>query len=137
MTATANVTEVSVTYLRGLSTSLSDILSQVNAQLDGTGPASPSALLAPVNASLTVGAGGPVGDSQVFNAGAALNTALATMGGSVHDQLNWLSGVLSSMIGEVSAAITAVGKTEYLNDEQADALISEFQSTIGTHVTPS
>jgi hypothetical protein len=137
MTSTANVTELSVTYLRGLSASLSDILSQVNAQLDGTGPASPSALLAPVNADLTVKAGGPAGDGQEFDAGAALNTALAALGGSAHDQLSWLSGVLSAMIGEVATAIAAVGKTEHLNDEQADALISEFQNTIGKHFTPS
>ena len=137
MTASNNVTEVSVTYLRGLSTSLSDLKNQVNDELNGTGPAAPSAVLEPVSAELKVSAGGPVGNGQEFDAGAALNAALGALGGSVHDQLNWLSGVLAAMIGEVSAAIAAVGRTEYLNDEQADALISEFQSTIGKHYTPS
>lgn len=132
---TSDVTEVSVDYLRRLNAALTDILQQVNARLSGgTAPDSQTVLVSPVDTSLQVSAGSPGDDSGLtFDAAAALNQALSTMGGSVHDQLEWLSGVLSAMIGEVNAAIAAVGNANHLNDEQVDALITEFENTIGVH----
>jgi len=134
------VTEVSVAYLQQLNTSLTDILHQVTGRLTGAGPAtstSPATLIEPVDADLAVKAGRPGAGGLDFDAAAALNSALSDMGGSVHDQLDWLRGVLSSMIGEVNDAITAVGNVNHLNDEQADALISEFERTIGVHHMPA
>lgn len=130
---TSDVTEVSVDYLRRLNVALTDILQQVNARLSGgTAPDSQTVLVSPVDSGLQVSAGSPGDDCGLnFDAAAALNAALSTMGGSVHDQLEWLSGVLSAMIGEVNAAIAAVGNANHLNDEQVDALIAEFENTIG------
>lgn len=127
-TTTSDVTEVSVDYLRKLNASLTDILHQVNARL------SAGTTSEPVDVNLQVSAGSPGdGSGLTFDAAAALNQALSTMGGSVHDQLQWLSGVLTAMIGEVNAAITAVGTANHLNDEQVDALITKFENTIGVH----
>jgi len=134
------VTEVSVAYLRQLNASLADILHQVDGRLADVGTAtwtSPAALIEPVDAGLHVKAGGPGAGGPDFDAAAALNAALSDMGGSVHDQLEWLHGVLTAMIGQVNDAIAAVGAVNYLNDEQADALISEFEHTIGVHHMPA
>lgn len=130
----ADLTEVSVAYLQQLAAAFQDMLGQVNSQLSGGTQGGPVVLTDPVDSTLQVSAGSPGdGTSLTFDAAAALNDALAAMGGSVHDQLEWLSGVLSTMIGEVNNAIAAVGNTNHLNDEQADALIREFESTIGVH----
>lgn len=135
MSSGSGVTEVSVAYLRGLSASLGDILKEVNHQLNGQGSAtSTTSLTDLVDSDLQVLAGSPCGGSGLnFDAAASLNTALSTMGGSVHDQLQWLSTVLSAMIAEVNTAIKAVGKAETLNNEEVDALIAEFEQTIGVH----
>lgn len=130
-----DVTEVSVAYLRQLSAALNDVLQQVNARLNGaTTPNGRTVLTEPVDSSLQISAGGPGdGSGLTFDAAAALDDALSTMGGTVHDQLGWLSRVLSAMISEISDAIAAVGKADYLSSEQVDALIREFENTIGVH----
>ena len=134
------VTDVSVAYLRQLNASFADILQQVNDQLNGKTTATataPAALIEPVNADLQVKAGSPGAGGPDFDAAAALNAAMSDMGGSVHDQLDWLRRVLSTMIGEVNDAIAAVGTVNHLNDEQADALVSDFEHTIGVHHMPA
>jgi hypothetical protein len=130
MTASGSPTQVSVGSLEELRGSLQDILDQVNAQLSGQSPEGDGpVVIDPVNSDLVVQAGGTVD----FNAAADLNTALSLMGGSVQDQLTWLSKTLTAMIGEITTSIGSLTSTETLNTSQVNALISEFENTIGIH----
>jgi hypothetical protein len=134
------ITSVSLTYLNNLETSLQDVLTLVNKQIQGEGATSdPTTTLwiDPVDYSLTVNAGGVgQGRNVTFDAGAALNQALSTMGGSVHDQLIWLRKVLTEMITEVSVTIKNFGTSQDANNEAVGQLVTEFQSTIDTVAKP-
>ena len=135
MAAGSGVTQIDTTYLDGLKTTLQDLQTEVEQQLRGlgTGGATPNTLsfIEPVDSSLKLAAG-----SASFDAGAALNKALSTMGGSVHDQLTWLDKVLGDMINEITTTVASFKGTESLNNEGVDKLISDFQTTIGDINTP-
>ncbi|HEY2579883.1 MAG TPA: hypothetical protein VGI74_26520 [Streptosporangiaceae bacterium] len=135
MSSGAPVTQIDTTYLDGLKSTLQELQTEVEQQLHGlgTGGATPNTLsfIEPVDSSLKLAAG-----SASFDAGAALNKALAAMGGSVHDQLTWLDKVLGDMINEITNTVASFKGTESLNNEGVDKLISDFQSTISDINTP-
>jgi hypothetical protein len=123
-------TQVSVGSLEQLRSSLQDILNQVNAQLSGQAPEGQGpVVLSRVDGDMVVKAGCQV----EFNAAVSLNAALSAMGGSVQDQLIWLSGVLTAMIGEINTSIGSLTSTETLNVAQVNTLIGEFANTLGLH----
>src|SRR5260370_141261 len=101
MPSSGNITHIDANYLNNLKNQLTTILDEVDNQLKGSAGPSPSVALwiPPVDSSLTVIAG-----ADTFNATKALTTAMAGMGGSVHDQLVWLQKVLRQMI-EVPAQV--------------------------------
>jgi hypothetical protein len=128
-----NVTHFSVAYLNKLKARLAEMQAQVTDQMSGQGgSADPTTSLwiDPVDSALSVRAGG-AGASATFDAASALNTALTSMGGSVHDQLAWLRKVLGDMIDEITVTVNSFGTTESVNNEIMDKLISEFKTTIG------
>ncbi len=134
MTTPTNTTQIDTTYLQGLQNQLQTILTDVKDQLRGVG-ASPNpsvhGWLETVDQTLNVQGGG-----SSFNAGAALNTALKNMGGSVHDQLTWLEKVLNDMINEITTTIQSFSGTESLNNDAVSQLISDFQNTINDMNNP-
>jgi hypothetical protein len=133
-----NVTQVDLTYLKTLKSTLGSMQTQVEDRIKGQGNSDdPGTTLwiGPVDSSLTVRAGGVgagSGSGSTFDVAAALTSALSSMGGSVHDQLAWLDKVLGDMISEITATENAIGTTEGANHESVDNLISEFRMTIGT-----
>jgi hypothetical protein len=135
MASSGSVTEIDQTYLTNLQTTLQDILTGVEGQLRGLGTAGANSTstiyIGPVDSSLTVKAG-----PTSFDAGAALDAALKTMGGSVHDQLEWLEKVLTDMISEINTTVSSFGASEQLNEESVDQLMSDFQTTISDMNTP-
>jgi hypothetical protein len=132
-TSSENVTHFSVAYLNKLKARLAEMQGQVTDQMRGQGASTDpttSLWIDPVDSALTVRAGG-AGANATFDAAAALNTALTSMGGSVHDQLAWLRKVLGDMIDEITVTVNSFGTTESVNNEIMDKLISEFKTTIG------
>lgn len=131
----AGVTQINKSYLLNLQTQLQDILDQVEAQLRGLGTTGTSTgttnFIQAVNSSLSVVAG-PAG----FQAGADLNNALKSMGGSVNDQLTWLQKVLTDMISEITTTVNSFTSTEQLNEESVDQLMTDFQQTIASMSSP-
>jgi hypothetical protein len=120
--------QIDTTYLNNLQSQLQTLLTAVEGQLRGIGTTSSpqtSGFLNTVDQTLTVQAG-----ATTFNAGAALNTALKNMGGSVHDQLTWLQRVLTDMISEITTTVQSFSGTESLNNDTVEQLITDFQSTI-------
>jgi hypothetical protein len=132
MTTSTKTTQIDATYLTNLQTQLQGILTDVQNQLKGIGASSdPTIWLGPVDQTLSVQAG-----ATTFNAGAALNTALKAMGGSVHDELTWLQKVLTDMINEITTTIQSFSGTESLNKDTVDQLISDFQNTVSDMNNP-
>jgi hypothetical protein len=134
MAANTSVTQIDTTYLQGLQGQLQSILTEVEDQLRGIGASSDpnvTGWLGPVDQNLTVQAG-----PTTFNAGAALNSALKAMGGSVNEQLTWLKKVLTDMINEITTTIQSFSGTESLNNDTVAQLISDFQSTINDMNSP-
>lgn len=132
-TGSENVTHFSVAYLNKLKARLAEMQAQVTNQMNGRGGSADPATslwIDPVDSALTVRAGG-AGAGATFDAASALNTALTSMGGSVHDQLAWLRKVLGDMIDEITVTVNSFGTTESANNEIMDKLISEFRTTIG------
>jgi hypothetical protein len=132
--AASGVTQIDAKYLNTLKAQLSDLESQVKAQIRGIGPSSSSETtnyINPVN-ELTLLAGPPG-----FDAGAAITNALKTVGGSVYDQLQWLDKVLNDMIEEITTTVNSFHGAESLNDDAVNTLINEFQGTIGDMGSPA
>jgi hypothetical protein len=130
------ITSINIPYLTKLRTTLSQVLDEVNFQLQGFGSVNSSwttGFIEPVNGNLQVQAG-LISSSAVngFDAAGDLNTALQNMGGSVNDQLTWLKGVLQKMISEVGNTITSISTNEELNSESVSQLESDFQQTISS-----
>jgi hypothetical protein len=129
-----NVTQIDLSYLHKLKTRLSAMQTQVEDQIRGQGASFDPATtpwIGPVDATLTVRAGGAgTGAGSTFDIATALTSALAAMGGSIHDQLAWLDTTLGGMIAEITATVNSFGTTESTNNEAMDKLISEFQTTI-------
>jgi hypothetical protein len=136
MASDTGVTQIDSTYLTNLQNQLRDLHTQVEQQLTGMGTAgvtsTTTSFIEPITSTLHVAAG-----TASFDAGAALNSALSAMGGSVHDQLTWLGTVLNDMIGEITTTVSSFNGTESLNNETVDQLISDFQNTIGAINTPA
>jgi hypothetical protein len=128
--ATGAATQIDATYLNGLKGQLQTLLTDVQNQLKGIGN-SPDGWVSPVDQNLKVLPG-----ATSFNAGAALNTALQAMGGSIHDQLTWLQKTLTDMINEITTTVNSFSNTESLNTETVDQLISDFQGTINDFNNP-
>jgi hypothetical protein len=129
-----NVTQVDLSYLQKLKTTLSAMQTQVEDQIRGQGASSDpttTLFIGPVDSTLTVHAGGVgAGAGSTFDIATALASTLSAMGGSVHDQLAWLDTTLGDMITEITATVNSFGTTESANNEVMDKLISEFQTTI-------
>jgi hypothetical protein len=120
--------QIDSAYLNNLQSQLETLLTAVESQLRGLGTTSSaqtSGFLDTVDETLTVQAG-----ATTFNAGAALNSALKNMGGSVHDQLTWLQRVLNDMINEITTTVQSFSGTESLNNDAVSQLITDFQNTI-------
>jgi hypothetical protein len=136
MAATSPVTQINADYLHKLQSSLSDLLDGVNQQLNGLGTKGATAAtlpdIYPVTSTLNVAAG-----ASSFEAGAALNTALKSMGTSVNEQLTWLKKVLTDMIADITTTVNSFSGTESLNDETVAQLNSDFQKTISDISTPA
>lgn len=134
--ASGGVTQIDASYLDTLKNQLTDLQHQVEQQLNGLGTAGATpetvSFIEPITSSIKVAAG-----ASSFDAGAALNTALGTMGGSVHDQLTWLDKVLGDMISEITTTVASFHGTESLNNESVDQLITDFQNTISDINTPA
>jgi len=132
----SGVTQIDATYLNTLKGKLTGLQHEVEQQLTGLGTAGATSetvsFIEPITSSIKVAAG-----ATSFDAGAALNTALGTMGGSVHDQLTWLNQVLGDMITEITTTVSALHGTESLNNESVDQLITDFQHTISDMNTPA
>lgn len=125
-----DVTDINAAFLNKMKSQLNDILTEVQAQLKGIGQAyraNATFNINPVDSTLgvTIQAGG-----VSFDAAAELKTALNKMGGSVHEQLEWLRKVLSDMILEITDTVTKFTNNETLNKELVEKLITEFQLTI-------
>jgi hypothetical protein len=128
MTSPTNVMQIDTAYLNNLQSQLQTLLTAVKNQLRGIGTTfipTTSGFLGPVDQNLTVQAG-----ATTFNAGAALNSALKNMGGSVNDQLTWLERVLNDMINEITTTVQSFSGTESLNNDAVSQLITDFQNTI-------
>jgi hypothetical protein len=130
------VTSINVGYLTNLRTTLNELLDDVNLQIKGIGSFPDSDTtgdIAPVDGNLQVQAG-LISSSAVngFDAAGLLNSALASMGGSVATQLTWLQKVFEEMISEVGNTITAIGTNGELNDASISALDSDFQQTMNS-----
>jgi hypothetical protein len=128
MATSTNVMQIDADYLNNLQAQLQTMLTAVEDQLRGLGTTSSvqtTGFLDPVDQNLTVQAG-----ATTFNAGAALNSALKAMGGSVHDQLTWLQRVLNDMINEITTTVQSFSGTESLNNDTVEQLITDFQNTI-------
>src|SRR5258708_17052848 len=99
--AKGGVTQINADYLNKLKASLQEILTEVEQQLTGMGTtgvtSSTTNYISPVDNTLTAMAG-----STNFNAAAAFNNALKSMGGSVHNQLEWLKKVLTHITTEIT-----------------------------------
>jgi hypothetical protein len=128
--ATGGVTQIDTTYLNGLKGQLQTALTDVQTQLKGIG-SSPAGWVNPIDQNFSV-LPGPTS----FNAGAALNTALKTMGGSIHDQLTWLQKVLTDMINEITTTVNSFSNSESLNTESVNQLITDFQGAINDMNSP-
>jgi hypothetical protein len=127
-TGSGSVTQIDADYLNKLKGQLDSILEGVDGQLIGIGASSSSITttwIPAVDSTLVVLAGSPS-----FNAGAELNKALGTMGGSVQQQLQWLKNVLTQMISEITTTVNSFTSTESLNNETVDQLMTDFQNTI-------
>jgi hypothetical protein len=139
MPSNGNATQINAQYLNNLKQQLATILTDVENQLKGQASPYPSITLwvPTVDSNLTVKAGGDKsGSSSTFDAGAAIEKALSTMGGSVHSQLTWLQKILNDMINEITTTVNSFGNAESLNNESVDKLIQDFQSTIGDFGSP-
>jgi hypothetical protein len=142
MMADSGVVQIDASYLTNtLKPALQGILDEVNDQLAGLGPSTDPQItewLYPVDQNLAVQAGGTPGSngSSSFNAAADLNTALKSMGTSVHDQLTWLRKVLNDMINEITTTVNSFSHAESLNGETVDQLINDFQTTINDMGSP-
>jgi hypothetical protein len=136
MASNYGVTQIDTDYLNNLQTQLQDLQTQVEQQLQGLGTAGATSdslsFIPPLTSTIKVAAG-----TTSFDAGAALNTALGNMGGSVHDQLTWLDRILGDMISEITTTVASFNGTESLNNETVDQLISDFQNTISDINTPA
>jgi hypothetical protein len=136
MAATSPVTQINTDYLNKLQSNLSDLLDEVNDQLNGLGTKGATAAtlpdIYPVTSALQVAAG-----ASAFDAGAALNAALKSMGNSVNEQLTWLKKVLTDMIADITTTVNSFSGTESLNNETVTQLESDFQKTIGDLNTPA
>jgi hypothetical protein len=136
MAATSQVTQINADYLKTLQAHLSDLLDEVNQQLSGLGPKGATGAtlpdIYPVTSGIQIAAG-----ASTFDAGAALNKALQSMGGSVNDQLVWLKNVLTDMIAEITTTVNSFSGTESLNDETVTQLESDFQKTISDISKPA
>jgi hypothetical protein len=133
MAGSANVTQINETYLKQLQGQLDTVLTDVEGQLKGLGATtdtSTTGYLNPVTQDLSVLAGGGTGTTGTFDAATELNNALSQMGGSVNDQLTWLKKVLTDMISEIGTTIDSFSKTESLNNETVEQLMTDFQNTI-------
>ena len=135
------VTEINSAYLTTLQQQLQQLLTEIETQLDGmgttgTGPDTTN-FIKPVDSTLAVIAGPSSSGSTTFPAGGALNAALSSMGGSVHDKLVWLKNVVSDMISELTTVISKFNGTESLNSETVDQLAADFRATIGDEGAPS
>ena len=122
--ATGAVTQIDANYLNGLKGQLETVLTDVQNQLKGVGN-TPDGWVSAIDQNFSVLPG-----PSSFNAGAALNTALNALGGSIHDQLTWLEKVLTDMINEITTTVNSFSGTESLNTETVDQLISDFENTI-------
>jgi hypothetical protein len=142
MSTGSGVTQIDTTYLDTLKNQLQDLQTQVEQQIKGygtnpiqdgvgIGPGTLSSI-EPVTSALKLQAG-----AASFDAGATLNAALSTMGGTVHDQLEWLHKVLGDMIDEINTTVASLKGTESLNNESVDQLITDFQNTISDINTPA
>jgi hypothetical protein len=132
----AAVTQINADYLKKLQGNLQDLLGQVNDQLEGLGTkgatGATTGYIPPVTSSLTVAAG-----ASTFDAGAAINKALQSMGGSVSAQLTWLKNVLTDMISEITTTVNSFSGTESLNNESVTQLMTDFQKTINDINSPA
>jgi hypothetical protein len=119
-------------YLNSLSAQLQTMLTDVTNQADGAvNPAAYSGTLPKVDQTLNVLApGGTSGTSSTFAAGANLNAALATMGGSVAEEVAYLKNVLTDMIQEIQTTADAMDNTESLNGDSVTTLMTDLQQTI-------
>ncbi|SRR5260370_6470973 len=136
MSRGTGVTQIDTAYLDNLKNHLRDLQTQVEQQLQGLGTkgvtSNTLSFIEPLTSQLKIHAG-----AASFDAGAKLNSALSTMGGSVHDQLTWLDKVLGDMIQEIITTVHSFKGTEDLNNESVDQLINDFKKTIGDMNKPA
>jgi hypothetical protein len=126
------VTQIDITYLTGLQSTLEGILTEVKQQIAGVGPVTIGTGIediAPLS-SLTLEPGVTGSNGAGFDPANQLLTALKTMGGSVNDQLVWLEKFLTDMIAEIGTTITSFGTAGSLSSESVAQLDSDFSGAI-------
>jgi hypothetical protein len=138
----AAVLQINKAYLLNLKSQLQSVLDDVNAQLRGVGNPSKTELntsptlgttlnIPAVDGTLQVLAGVMGSSSQAgFDAAQQLNTALESMGSSVHNQLTWLQEVLMAMESDIDLTVQSFSKTESLNAESVTQLQTDFSNTL-------
>lgn len=126
------VTQIDITYLSGLQTTLEGILTEVKQQIAGVGAVTIGTAvedIAPLSR-LTIEPGVTGSNGAGFDPANQLLTALQTMGGSVNDQLVWLEKFLTDMIAEIGTTITSFGTADNLSSESVAQLDSDFSGAI-------
>lgn len=132
--ASGDVTQIDTNYLNGLKAQIDDLRTQVELQIRGigtTGTNSGTTNYIPSVDNLKLLAG-----TSSFDAGTMIANALKTMGGSVHDRLEWLDRTLTDMSSEITTTISKFSGTESLNNDAVDQLVTDFQHTISDMGNP-
>jgi hypothetical protein len=121
-------------YLANLQKTLQLMLDDVNNHINGSGNVATwwgTTWVPAVDGSLNITMpGGSPGTGSTFPLGQNLNAKLASMGGSVSEEMGFLQTVLEDMIDEIETTMDSMTSTENLNDDSVQALLSEFEQTI-------